>query len=455
MKKHHLIFISTIAFILLFYQEDLGLNLGLLGLLLTALVYYNTPAQNKTKRLFALVITSFLSSLAFAWYVDFPSFVSVFTSLFLLTFVSKNKGLKSLMVIPTFILSFLTSIFRVFQFEQWLPTHKNTGWIQRTVFVGLIPLFFVIVFLGIYALGSSHFSAFFENFSLDFDFPQLVFLSLLGFFIFFNFWNYYVDKLLLKRNYWLDNEFNETQKSAKPTYAFLSLEVERNGGLVTFLGLNILLIIFLFTFNYEQFIEVSKTPARLSEETHQSVVAVVISIIMAVMVILFYFKGSFNFDKKAKSLKVLAYTWLVLNAILVLSAFAKNTEYIIQLGLTYKRLGVYTFLILCLIGLFFTYLKVKHQKTNAYLFNQMAWYFYGTVLVCSFFNWGGIITYYNLKLSNFDADYHAQNISYNEKLLLEYYFKKGDIKKYHEIENKIKVQQKKSFLSKSLFYESF
>jgi hypothetical protein len=49
---------------------------------------------------------------------------------------------------------------------------------------------------------------------------------------------------------------------------------------------------------------------------------------MAVGVILFYFKGGFNFDEKATSLKKLAKIWIILNAVLIVSAIIKNSEYV-------------------------------------------------------------------------------------------------------------------------------
>ena len=57
-------------------------------------------------------------------------------------------------------------------------------------------------------------------------------------------------------------------------------------------------------YNYEQFFQETIT-TTLSVATHERVNAVVFSIIMAVGVVLFYFKGGFNFDIKAKRLKVL------------------------------------------------------------------------------------------------------------------------------------------------------
>ncbi len=66
------------------------------------------------------------------------------------------------------------------------------------------------------------------------------------------------------------------------------------------------MLFFIITFNYEQFVELPKATAnQLAEETHERVGAVIASIVMAIGVIMFYFKGSFNFDTQAKSLKVL------------------------------------------------------------------------------------------------------------------------------------------------------
>lgn len=153
-----------------------------------------------------------------------------------------------------------------------------------------------------------------------------------------------------------------------------------------------MLLIFIVTFNYEQFVEITKTPNQLSAETHERVNAVILSIILVICVIMFYFKGNFNYDKESESLKIVAKIWIVLNAILVISAVAKNSEYILNFGLPYKRFGVYEFLILALIGLILTFYRIQVRKINAFLFNEMFWCFYGTMLVCSFINWGGILS---------------------------------------------------------------
>lgn len=242
-------------------------------------------------------------------------------------------------------------------------------------------------------------------------------------------------------------------KIQKPSFSFLDVDSERTSGLVSFSALNILLLIFITTYNYEQFFEVTKSADSLSAETHERVNDVIMSIIMAILVILFYFKKGFNFDDKAKSLKISAKIWIVLNAVLVISASLKNSEYIVNYGLTYKRLGVYGFLTMALIGLFFTFIKIQKKKTNSFLFNQMFWACYGLILVCSYINWGGIITSNNIKRKDFAENYHLVSINYNEQILLDYAEKNGNSEMKNQLEERIESYQKESFLSKILYYE--
>jgi len=229
--------------------------------------------------------------------------------------------------------------------------------------------------------------------------------------------------------------------------------MERTSGIISFICLNVLLLIFVITFNYEQFFE-SRTVYNLSAETHERVNVVIFSILMAIGLIMFYFRGGFNFDEKANRLKILAKIWILLNAALVFSAFIKNTEYIYETDLlTYKRLGVYAFLILSLIGLFFTFIKIQKRKTNAFLFNKMFWYFYGVLLMCSFINWGGIITRYNITKDRFCIDYHINEINYNEKIIMKY--AEPTIMFYDHLARKYDSENNRAkFLSKILYYET-
>ena len=454
MKTHHYIFLTTALFVALFYNENVGLNLGILAIAYSVLTLFKTPEKNRTKTFLILFVTSVLSGVAFAWYGDFSSFLAIVISVLLLSYRSQNKRMKILLLVPVFVVNCFTFICRVFNLDKWLPKQNTSGLWQKTLAVVVIPLVFISIFFGIYSAGSDRFANVFSDFELDINIWQLLVITVLGFFIAFNYWNYSVEKFIYKQNHILGNEFEDKDKIQKPTYSFLDLNSERMSGLISFFCLNILLVFFIITFNYEQFYEAVKSPNQLSEETHERVGAVIMSIVIAILVIMFYFKSNFNFDPKAVLMKNFVKIWIVLNAVLVISAMLKNTEYIVNYGFTYKRLGVYAFLILSLVGLVMTFVKIQMRKKNVFLFNTMVWYVYGTVLACSYINWGGIITSQNIKREDFATNYHLQSINFSEKYLLKYAEEKQDHQLKRDVLEKVNYDKPQTFLSKILYYET-
>ncbi|WP_374443816.1 DUF4173 domain-containing protein [Epilithonimonas sp.] len=454
MKKHHLIFITVLAVTILFYKEYIALNLGIFGIFLSILTFSQTKPEFRTRTFLILFITSVFSSLAFAWFGDAISFVSVFVSVFLLRFKGTYPKLKPFLYIEILLLNLFTFLGRVFNIEQWYEKSKERNFAKKLIAFILIPVFFIAIFFFIYARVSDHFANIFRDSQLEFQPLTFIVLAIVGFYIGFIFWNFGVERFIFKQNSYLNDDFSGLVKIQKPTFSFLDIDSERISGLISFSALNILLLIFITTYNYEQFFEVSKSADSLSAETHDRVNAVIMSIIMAIFVILFYFKSGFNFDDKAKSIKLSAKVWLALNAILVISASLKNLEYIISYGLTYKRLGVYAFLAMALIGLIFTFIKIQRKKTNAFLFNRMFWVAYGLILVCSYINWGGIITSNNIKRKDFAENYHLVSINYNEQILLDYAEKTKNLEMKSKLKERIESYQKESFLSKILYYET-
>jgi len=455
MKKHHLIFITVLAVIILFYKEYIALNLGIFGIFLSILTFTQTKSELRTKTFLTLFVTSIFSSFAFAWFGDAISFTAVFVSLFLLRFTGTYPRLKPFLYVEILLTNLVSFLGRVFYSEQWYEKPKeNGGFGKKLITFILIPGIFITIFLCIYSAGSSHFDHFFSNIKLDFSFFQIFILAVIGFYIGFNFWNFGVERFIFKQNRYLNDNFSGLIKIQKPTFSFLDIDSERTSGLISFSALNVLLLVFIATYNYEQFFEVTKSADGLSAETHERVNSVIMSIVMAILVILFYFKKGFNFDDKATSLKISAKIWIVLNAVLVISASLKNSEYIINYGLTYKRLGVYAFLTMALIGLIFTFIKIQNKKTNAFLFNKMFWTCYGLILVCSYVNWGAIITSNNIKRKDFAANYHLVSINYNEKILLDYAEKTGNSEMKKQLTERIESYQKETFLSKILYYET-
>jgi hypothetical protein len=377
-------------------------------------------------------------------------------SIVFLQFKTHDVQLKIMQVFPLVFVNGITSIGRIFMFSQWLPEKKiHNNFAKKLIAYFIIPVVFVALFFTVYSFGSDHFSSLFTDYQLDLDIWQLLVITVLGFYISFTFWNYWIPEVCYDLNPKLNNEFSNDEKAVNEnTFSFLDLNFERKSGEITLLLLNVMLLIFIVTYNYEQFFEVIET-SKLSADTHERVNAIIFSIVMAVGVILFYFKGGFNFDEKATNLKRLAKIWIVLNGALILSTAVKNSEYVSFFGLTYKRLGVYAFLILAIIGLVYAFLKITKQKTNAYLFNQMVWYFYGTVLLCSFFNWGNLITNYNISVNKGVEPKFLSELNFNDETRREYFLLHNLDGQYNEIqrEYEIKTYQNKTVLSKILYYE--
>lgn len=456
MKKHQIILACSLIFILLFYNESVGINLSVFGVVLTLLISYFFQEKFVDRSHLLLVMTSILSCFAFAWYGDAASFFSLALSILFLQFKTQDGQLKMIQVFPLIFLNGITSLGRIFIFSQWLPERKiHNDFAKKLVAFVIIPVVFLGLFFIVYSFGSDHFSSIFTDYQLDINFYQLIAMCILGFYISFSFWNYWVPDVCYQYNSKLNNDFtNVSEIKNQSTFSFLDLEFERKSGEITLFLLNIMLLVFIGTYNYEQFFEIVEK-ANLSSDTHERVNAVIFSILMAVGVILFYFKGGFNFDEKAGSLKKLAKVWISLNVILIISAIIKNSEYVSFYGLTYKRLGVYVFLLLAIIGLMVSFQKIRRQKTNAFLFNQMIWYFYGTVLLCSYVNWGSLITNYNISVNKGVEPVFLSGLNFNDETRRAYFKANHMNGNYQESsrEQMISNYQNESFLSKALYYE--
>ena len=455
MKKHQLILVSSLIFTLLFYNESVGVNLAIFGLVLTGIICYCFQDRFTSRSHLVLVVTSILSCIAFAWYGDFVSFLALAISIIFLQFKTQETNLKIVQVFPVAFINGITSLGRMLMFSQWLPKRDiKNDFTKKMIAYFLIPTVFVGLFFIVYAFGSDHFSTLFTDYYLDVNFFQLVLIALLGFYLSFTFWNYWIPEAFSDYNSMFDNDFENADRiKNQQTFSFLDIEFERRSGEITLVLLNALLLVFIVTYNYEQFFEVIEK-SKLSAATHERVNSVIFSIIMAVGVILFYFKGGFNFDEKAKNLKQLSKIWILLNGILIISTIIKNSEYVSFYGLTYKRLGVYAFLILAIIGLVFTFLKIIKQKTNGYLINQMVWYFYGTILLCSYVNWGNLVTNYNISFNKGVEPMFLKTLNYNEEFR-QHYFPDSSIPSINDFDRDgdVEYEQSKSFLSKALYYE--
>lgn len=456
MKKHILIFLSTLIFVVLFYNQDLGLNLSIFALVLMAFNFIQKQELIKDKKAVFLALLVLFCSISNAWLTSFVTFLAVIVSSFVLRYYCENPKLRLLAQAIIFIANWFAFVVQFFQFNSWFEAKQGD---KAKLFVKLfsyviLPFLILIVFFGIYVSTSDTLLAWYQRYELDFNF-FIVLVAIFGFYISFVFWNTKVYEIFEALNSHLKNNFSVNSKNKKAqTFDFLPIEFEMRSGIITLICLNFMLLFFIIVFNTEHFQNPIIKLNEYSSRIHEQIYSIIGSIILAMLVILFYFKGALNFIKQNNFLVIGAKIWIILNILLVLTAVYQNTIYVLNLGLTYKRLGVYMFLILCLYGLYFTFIKIKLKKTNFYLIDKMTWGFFYTLILCSIFNWGSLITSFNLTFKETDLDYLIYGLDGNEFQLIEH-FSKNKLVLPEYVEDKINFQKKKSFLSSQLYYKVF
>ncbi len=177
----------------------------------------------------------------------------------------------------------------------------------------------------------------------------------------------------------------------------INFDTERLSAVLMFVVLNILLLLLLIADIKPLFIN-SALPDGVTykEYIHSGVAAVICSIVLAISLILFYFRGKLNFDKKSNSVKALTYIWVVQNLVLVAFTFLKNKMYTDAYALTYKRIGVYFYLSFAIIGLFLTAYKLYANKSAWFLVKSNAMVIYISLIFSCAFNWNMIVTNSNI-----------------------------------------------------------
>jgi hypothetical protein len=229
-----------------------------------------------------------------------------------------------------------------------------------------------------------------------------------------------------------NNNIIRQKKSKSTLFPFVGLLNEYKSAIATLVLLNGLLFLVntldiwkvWFNFSFEKNL-------NLSKELHKGVYLLILSILMSIGVLVYFFRQNINFLQNNSKLKNLSYVWIIQNTILVITVIVKCFYYIHYHGLAYKRIGVLIFVIVVLFGLTLMFIKIKNKKSVHFLLRKTTWFSYIFLLVCSAINWDMLITDKNLNHSypkNISIDYSFilslsnQTIPYliqNEKLLIQ------------------------------------
>jgi Domain of unknown function (DUF4173) len=181
----------------------------------------------------------------------------------------------------------------------------------------------------------------------------------------------------------------------------LALRNENTVGIISLVMLNLLLLfINAIDIVYVWFGFTYTPDVNLKEIVHEGTGMLIFSIVLAMAVVLFFFRGNLNFYKKNKWLRYGAYGWIFQNAVLVISVLLRDYYYIQHMGLAYKRIGVLFFLLMVLAGLLTVFIKIHQKKTAYYLLRVNGWFAIVLLVAASCIHWDETMASYNLARKN-------------------------------------------------------
>lgn len=431
--------IGGLLFTLLFWEQWPGLNILIFNAFIISMAWIN-PSLIKSKKLYFFAAMHGLICLLVVFNKTQLSLSTYIISLILYTGFSHQQALRSIfMALLWAILQFITAPFSLLKQASRLSYGKvSLQPLFKLMKYAIVPCAIAGLFTLIYSISNDVFAHYVETLITIFfknieKIIHFVFKDLsIGRFMHFCFGVIFSAGLLItlknQQIIILEQTFENNLsrlKTKSQAIKFIQLLQNIFGGLIntkkmvlkaeyvmalsSFIVLNILLFalncidVTSLWFGYQP-------AASFSADVHQGTNSLIFSILLAMLVIVFFFRGNLNFYPKSKNLRLLANFWMVQNLILIISVFIKVGYYVQNYGLTHKRIGVIIFAFLCIIGLFTVYIKVKKQKTCYFLLriNTIIWF--GLILALSTINWDVFIVKYNIA--------HAKTIQLDTPYLL-------------------------------------
>ena len=264
----------------------------------------------------------------------------------------------------------------------------------RNVLIFSIPLVIVIVFLKLYQAADSTFYELTKFINLDWISWDFILVYLLVIFLAHGLFFFTPQKEF-------NGLANKMHITIAPTYkdkieAFFGIKNENRIALSLLITLNIFLLLYNSIDVYHLFIANDLLESQsISETVHGGISALITSLILVMIIISYLFRGQLNFQA-SKVLKGLAVFWLIQNFAMISSTLIKNFDYINKYGLTYKRIGVYIYLFLALVGICLAIYKILNQKSVWFLFRKGSISFAFILSIFLTFNWNKVIVNYNL-----------------------------------------------------------
>ena len=423
-KEIFLVTAGAVFFNIIFWEEKLGLNAMLFDLFIIGAIFHLYPEAKSKAMVVSLLILHVGSLSMLLLHNSGISKAAFCITLVLLASFAEYIHRSPWYAGGSFLLNL--GLLPASLAEKWRSSEfRNTNRkpFQKMLRFSVFPLLLLVVFFLIYQLSNSVFAAlvndlglqferFFANFFSWFSLGRLVFLAagfyLVGAILIKTRVNYFSAKDASSTNNLERKKMPATKTKHEAVYDILAGVLGRFGrgimalknvntiGIVSLLLLNLqLLVVNVIDIRYIWFDFNFSRDANIYKMVHEGTELLIISIVLAMMLLIFLFQGNLNFYKRNKWLKFGAYAWIFQNIILVISVLLRDYYYIEFFGLAYKRIGVLFFLFAVLTGLTTVFIKIYFKKSNYFLFRVNAWACIFMLVISSSVNWDPVIAAYN------------------------------------------------------------
>lgn len=413
--------ITALLFSLIFYKQSIGLNLLIFSFLTMITLVLSNREAFKTQKTILITIGYFTTGFTVFLYHSNLTILANIIAFFALIGACSNHNSSIYIQWINGIYTACVSFFdRQFNSQRSVSKNMTKAKINYAYWFKLIgiPLIFLSIFIGLYQNGNPIFKDIITRIDLSFINIQWILFTILGYYLFSNISNPIQIQPLTKLD---GNTGNILEKEGLKEIPAEKVETEKQLGIVLLFLLNILIVFFMVTDLFFLGKLSSYGAPELSQQVHAGINALIVSILIAIFVIIYFFRGNLNFINNNKSLKQLTYLWIFLNQLLIFTIAYKNYLYISSYGLTYKRIGVFVYLTLTLVGLTTTFIKVSAIKNIWYLFRRNTQIAFTIFIFSAIINWDSIITIYNINYAHETDFRYLITLSNNNTFLLQEY----------------------------------
>lgn len=428
-SKPAFVIIGAILFNLIFWNEKQGLNTLIFDLFIIATLWKmdNEPFSDPSVKI--TIGGTLLAAVLIVWHNSIlVKFIHILSFATMIGLIQQREFRFLVFACFQYFSNWLATPLQLFSSLENLPILKGQKNVVNRVKGILLTLLIFPIFFLIYYTANAKFAELsrrflgniFDFFTFDINIERILFF-ILGILI--------VGATVFQQKWvnFLTHEKTYSDTLVKPEIIKEDESSYRNA-LNLVIALNVLLLINnAIDIRYVWFADVSgKTALELKEYVHEGTYLLIYGILLAILIILWLFKGGLNFEenmnKKPSILRGATTAWLVQNAILALSVGIRNGQYINHYGLAYKRIGVFVFLVLTLYGLFLLYLKIKEKRTFFFFIRRGVFGLYAVLLATCLVNWDIFITNFNIhyptKSGQIDVRFLVEDVSDKNLYLL-------------------------------------